>query len=160
MQWIDFLVPFGTAAAGAAAVYGTFVRPRQKVHEQHEKERADQRRKSDAFMFGVAPIEGVTDGALSAPRRLQAVEIGLTKNTDAVMKLGEWQKEANGTAKKTSDAVVEIRAMIQDLVQTGVTTKINLGKDATDVALLTAESQTALLDAIHQHVDGENLTSG
>src|ERR1035437_10548121 len=91
MSWLDYFVPAGTFGPGSAAVYGTFVRPRQKVHEQHEKERADQRRKSDAFMFGVAPIEGVTTGALSAPRRLEAVEVGLntvttglSKNTDAV----------------------------------------------------------------------------
>jgi hypothetical protein len=140
-NWIDYLVPIGTAGAGAAAVYGTFVRPRQRVHEQHEKERAETRRKSDAFMFGITPIEGVTDGALSAPRRLQAVETGLTtvstglaQNTAAVTTMSNRIDKFNGS-------VGRIETMASSLVDTTLTTKKALDIAAESVA--EAAHQTA-----------------
>jgi hypothetical protein len=141
VQWLDLFVPFGTAGAGAAAVYGTFVRPRQRAHEQHEKERAEIRRKSDAFMFGVEPIAGVIDGALSAPRRLQSVEqglvivtTGLAKNTDAVVKMSDRMDEFNG-------GVARIETMTTKLVDTNLTTKVALDIAADSVAV--AVHQTA-----------------
>jgi hypothetical protein len=115
MSWLDYLVPLGTAGGGAASVYGLVVRPRQKEHEKHEIERAEQRRVSDGFMYGIKPIPGVTDGVLAAPLRLQGVEEGLKENTEAVKAMGQWQKEANGTYRRIEGMVNDLTDMVKDI---------------------------------------------
>ena len=155
MQWLDLFVPFGTAGAGAAAVYGTFVRPRQRLHEVHEKEREEIRRKSDAFMFGVTPIEGVIDGALSAPRRLQSVEqglavvtTGLAKNTDAVVKMSDRLDSFNGS-------VGRIESMATKLVDTNLTTKeaLDIAADSVaEAAHSTASNLAAVTQGQHEEI--------
>jgi hypothetical protein len=116
MSWVDVLTPFGTAAAGAAAVYGTVVRPRQKEHEKQEAARKEQRRISDGFLFGVKGIEGVTEDALSAPLRLKKVEEGLESvatemkdNTTSVLKMAQRMNESNGTMRRIEGMVTEIK---------------------------------------------------
>lgn len=149
MNWVDYLVPFGTAAGGAASVYGLVVRPRQKEHEKHEaqrreqeKEQAELRRRSDAFMYGMTPIEGVTEGALSAPVRLKAVEEQTRQVVKGQALLEKRMNEANGTSR-------DIKKMLQEIVEAGVTTKLDLQGAANGVAEIQAESQAALLHAIH-----------
>ena len=155
MNWIDVLVPLGTFGAGSAAVYSTFVRPRQQAHLRHEKDRAEIRRKSDAFMFGVEPIDGVIDGALSAPRRLQSVEqgliivtAGLSKNTAAVVKMSDRIDKFNGS-------VGRIETMATKLVDTNLTTKAALDIAADSVAEAahqTAHELAAVAEGQHQEV--------
>jgi hypothetical protein len=167
MSWVDFLVPFGTAGGGAASVYGLVVRPRQQEHLRHEAARKteaaellERRRQRDITIDGDVGIPGVRPPVIAMAVRLEKVEGKMGEVVATVGALGDWQKEANGTAKRTADAVLDIRGILNNLVETGVTSRIKVGKDASDVAILTAESQTALLDAIHQHHEGENLTSG
>ena len=135
MNWFDYLAALGAFAGGMATVYTVWVRPRQKAHEQHEKERAEIRRKSDAFMFGIAPIEGVTDGALSAPRRMQAMETSMKEVVSGQGVLAKRMDEANGTTRR-------IETMVSGLVTSTLTTKKALDIAAESVA--EAAHQTAL----------------
>lgn len=157
---VDYLIPIGTFIGGVASVYGLIVRPRKKDHERKEKERQEehdrnekkrqeQRRLSDAFMYGVAPIEGVTDGALAAPVRLMAVENSMHEVVRGQSLLEKRMSEYNGTTKRIEGAVNELSLMVKGIVTAGVTTKLDLDREAHKVASIAAESQEALLDAIN-----------
>ena len=118
LLWVALGVIVATCGT-TGALYTTIIKPTRKEHAKYEAERAEQLRISDAFIYGVKPIEGVTDGALSAPLRLQAVEhvmtnavVELGKNTAEVKRMGEWQKEANGTARRTELALQEIATQV------------------------------------------------
>lgn len=149
MNWVDYLVPFGTAGGGAASVYGLVVRPRQKEHMRHEAVREERRRANDAFLNGVQGIEGVSETVLPAASRLQGVQRSVDKLTTQVTGLAEWQRDANGTTKRIESGLNDLTEMVKGIVVTGVTTKLNLDTNATHLATVTQESQTALLDAIH-----------
>lgn len=154
----DILIPLGTFAGGAASIYGTIVRPRKREHEVHEKERerlnkekVEQRRLNDAFMYGVKPIEGVTEGALAAPVRLMAVETSMNAVALGQSILEKRMTEYNGTTKRIETAVADLSEMVKGIVTAGVSTKLDLDQEAHKVASIASESQEKLLDAIHGH---------
>ena len=112
MNWLDYIVPFSTAGATATGLYVGVIRPRQKLHLQHEAERTERRRQAGAFLDGVEPIAGVTDGAPPAAVRLQAVERGLNANTSAITVMAKRMDEANGT---TADILALVKTMAPQL---------------------------------------------
>jgi len=140
MNWVDYLVPFGTAGGGAASVYGLVVRPRQKEHMRHEAERDQKRRETDAFLYGIKPIDGVAEETLSAPRRLRAVELSVAAVVSSNKKVVEGQsvleermKEANGAMGRIEGQVsillLGTKALIADMnPNEGTTTKDALNR--------------------------------
>ena len=108
MSWIAYLVPFGTAAGGAAAVYGTMVRPRAQAHKRHEaeKEKSAREAKED--------IEGITSasGEVLLPRlstRVKSVENKMAEVTKGQALLAQRMDEANGVGARTEKKVDDLK---------------------------------------------------
>lgn len=119
MPWLTILIALGTFVGGVGTIWGTMVLPERREHERREGERlreesaredAEARRRADhlAFLDGVPEIDGVTDGAQSAPKRLKAVETAVRGVVKGQALLEKRMDEANGTAKRTEGKVDEL----------------------------------------------------
>ena len=80
------------------------------IRSKRQSKRQDDQRASDisAFLDGVPPVPGVTDGALSAALRMAKVENGLGDVAKGQALLEKRMDEANGTGKRTEKMVRDI----------------------------------------------------
>ena len=93
----------GVVSAGATALVALW-------RNRRESQRQDDQRRSEitAFLDGVPPVPGVTDGALSAALRMAKVENGLSSVAKGQALLEKRMDEANGTGKRTEKMVRDI----------------------------------------------------
>lgn len=95
----------GVVGAGATAIFTTLRKRRDAAAAE-----AQRQAEVNAFLEGVAPVPGVTDGVLSAALRVKKVEDGLNKVADGQALLERRMDEANGTGRRTEKMVSQIMA--------------------------------------------------
>jgi hypothetical protein len=139
-------------AATWVTIYFRVIRPRAIEHKKHEAERDQKRRDTDAFLFGVRPIEGVQEETLSAPRRLRAVELSVAAVVSSNQKvvagqtaLEQRMDEANGTTKR-------IESKVDELIAAGVATKKDLEETAVQLAEATRLRQEEVIETVKTEV--------
>lgn len=138
-------------------LYFRVIRPRAQEHQRHEEERNQKRRETDAFLYGVRPIDGVTEETLSAPRRLRAVEMSVAavvssnqKLVTSVDGLTDRMNEANGTGKRTEGKVDALSGLVKNVIAAGVEAKLVTGNGETHEVALTPETHDAIIEAIKE----------
>ena len=114
------------------------------------------------------PPKGLVDQVADAVKEASAATAATGENTNAVLAMGVRQGQANGTMKdiqavqktqgETQDQIVKgianLQEMIENIVTTGSTVKLDLDTENERKATIAQESQTELLRAIgHGEVD-------
>ena len=149
MNWIDYLVPFGTAGGGAASVYGLVVRPQTQRRKKREAEEEKKKLEREEDLDGIVSASG----EVVTPRlvtRVRAIESEMKKVSDGQSLLEQRMDEANGTGKRTEQKVDALADLVRGIVKTGADVKLDLHADASDLAALTDQSKSDLLNAIHE----------
>ena len=149
MNWIDYLVPFGTAGGGAASVYGLVVRPQTQRRKKREAEEEKKKLEREEDLDGIVSASG----EVVTPRlvtRVRAIESEMKKVSDGQSLLEQRMDEANGTGKRTEQKVDALADLVRGIVKTGADVKLDLHSDASDLAALTDQSKSDLLNAIHE----------
>ena len=153
--WVGFTA-IVTAIGVGGTLYFAQIRPAIQQHKKHEAERDNKRRETDAFLYGVKPIDGVQEETLSAPRRLRALELSVgavvqssKKVSEAMGVVEQRMDEANGTGKRTEGKVDALSDLVKTIISTAADAKLVSANGHEQVVALTSESQAALLDAVH-----------
>ena len=94
----------GIVSAIATASIATF-RSRRLAQDQEGERQND----IAAFLDGIPPVPGVTDGAQSAAMRMAKVEHGLSDVAQGQALLEKRMDEANGTGRRTETMVRAIQ---------------------------------------------------
>lgn len=152
-NWIYYITFVSGMAATWMTLYFRYIRPRAIEHQKHEAERKAAAQEEHDWIHGRAATLG-SAAIEPAPVKLQQVRDSQADVVKAVKALTVRMDESNGTTKRIEANVSEIHTMIADIVLAGTDVKLNLGKDTKDLATLTDQSKTELLDAIH-HSHGE-----
>ena len=98
-----------TILAGLVGAFATAAFNLQRNNRSVRKTENQRQNDIAAFLDGIPPVPGVTDGAQSAAMRMAKVEYGLSEVAQGQSLLEKRMDEANGTGKRTEQMVREIR---------------------------------------------------
>ena len=126
--WLNLLYVASTALGVALTAFIGWIRPATIKKRAAEAACAEKDRADAALIDGVRAIPGVITGVPPAALRIQALETGLTTVgtelaglTTQVAGLAEWQRQANGTAKRIEEMVTKLVAVPRGATNSQVT---------------------------------------